>query len=195
MFRAQSHFIAKDQKQSRLGIKNLELQYYVSNLSMVGGASALLAGFALGAFGTGWDALEKNLGSGANNPSGWAYSKPTQTLFLLSSMVSLAASLLSVLHCTLCTMYAPGLELQGPDGSVQRATNGLKVEANTAKRLFFLGLFSFIVSAVFMSWYLMLAYQAVISTIIFSLAFVLVGYVFWRQEQLFAAKVKAMETV
>jgi hypothetical protein len=189
MFRAQSHFIAKDQKQSRLSIKNTELQYFVSNLSMVGSAAALLAGFALSAFGTGWNALKKNLES-----SGWEYSKPVQTLFLLSSMVSMSASLLAVLHCTLCTMYAPGLALQGPDGSVQRATEGLKVEAATARRLFFIGLFAFIVSAVFMSWYLMLNYQAAIATGIFSLAFLLVYFIFWRQDKLFTAVTRAMGT-
>ena len=60
--------------------------------------------------------------------------------------------------------------------------------------LFFIGLFAFIVSAVFMSWYLMLNYQAAIATGIFSLAFLLVYFIFWRQDKLFTAVTRAMGT-
>ena len=180
MFRAQSKFIQKEQVNSRLRIKNTELQYFVSNLAMIGSASALLAGFALGGFHFGYESLEESL-------PGWTYKKEIETVFLLLSAVSMSMSLLAVCHTTLCTMYAPGLALRGPDpeGSVFEAAKGLLIEHHTSKALFFGGLFSFIASAMIMCWFKFLAMQATMATAIFGLTSIGVGVIFRRQANLF----------
>ena len=180
MFRAQSKFIQKEQQNSRLRIKNTELQYFVSNLAMIGSASALLAGFALGGFHFGYESLQESL-------PGWKYRKEIETVFLLLSAISMSMSLLAVCHTTLCTMYAPGLALRGPDpeGSVFEAATGLLIEHHTSKRLFFGGLFSFIASAMIMCWFKFLAMQATMATAIFGLTSIGVGIIFRRQHYLF----------
>ena len=81
MFRAQAHFIQKDQQNARLRIKNTELQYFVSNMAMIGSASALLAGFALGGFSFGYSTLQEAL-------PGWRYRKSIETVFLLLSAIN-----------------------------------------------------------------------------------------------------------
>eukprot|EP00472_Partenskyella_glossopodia_P006093 CAMPEP_0197517760 /NCGR_PEP_ID=MMETSP1318-20131121/2836_1 /TAXON_ID=552666 /ORGANISM="Partenskyella glossopodia, Strain RCC365" /LENGTH=174 /DNA_ID=CAMNT_0043067593 /DNA_START=231 /DNA_END=755 /DNA_ORIENTATION=+ len=88
----------------------------------------------------------------------------------LAYYVCCMASLISNLYCvagsTFLSVFATNLALRGPDGSVERAVEGMHEERRNVFIAFAVGLASLLVGMIFGAWLLMPLESAVLSTII-----------------------------
>eukprot|EP01034_Spumella_vulgaris_P037221 gene37221-45926_t len=80
----------------------------------------------------------------------------------------------------LIQVLAPGLALNGPVGSMARATDGMRVELNHVLSAFSLMMITFAVSTILALWIVMDEYAAFGSTCVFGIAFVLWYYHIYR---------------
>lgn len=95
-------------------------------------------------------------------------------IYWLSAAVVTASSLHCVLTAMLCNLYAPGLALRGPTGSMVKAVEGMIEEQTVILRSFVLTVLSLGVLLVSYSWMTMTINAATISTII-----IIIGAYFW----------------
>ncbi len=91
-------------------------------------------------------------------------------IYFCASAVTMALAT----HVILCTMLVqilgPGLALNGPIGSMAKATEGMKIEQKQIVRSFFLMMGSFSITTVLLFWVTMDFYSSIVSTAFFFFA-------------------------
>ena len=154
MNRANQQALFQQTNQAVLDIRQLEIDYYTSLYGVVGTQATLVGGFA-------YSIVTQN-----NNTEN-AYLDVFLYIYFIFAALTLAASL----HVLLCTMllqvYGPGLAINGPLGSMVRATEGMRSEQGQVIGGFFVMIASFILSTLACFWCVMTTNQAIISTVCF----------------------------
>ena len=164
MNRANQQQLFQATNQGLLGIRQLEINYYQGLNVAFGTQAALIGGFTYGVF-------SLNI---INHGNGYRYLGTLVDLCWTSSAVTIALSI----HVILCTMLmqvlGPGLALNGPVGSMTRATEGMRLELKQIIISFVAMMIFFSISTVLSCWMVMSFEGAVGCT----LAFVAAAY-YW----------------
>jgi hypothetical protein len=122
-------------------LREKELNLSIDNFSAIGTQAALLSGFSMTAF------AELNVPE--NAPWGLQFS------FYMFTAIAFSASLHCVCNTTFVTVWGPGLALRGPDGSIDKAIDGMIEERVQIFTSFGLGLLSFQMAAMIAGWMVM----------------------------------------
>jgi hypothetical protein len=120
---------------SILTIEEKELIFYFQNMQRVGTISAFFALFILGAF-QGREPIQEDVD---NNPI-------IVNSFLPVNMIALLLECTVVYRTMELCIRGPGLGLRGPEGSMTRAVFIMRQESKVVYRIFYAGLFFFLVS-------------------------------------------------
>jgi hypothetical protein len=134
MLYADKQALETDLKVCLLGIRERELDFYTQNCRSIGTSAALLAGFAYAGLSSTSDFSEET-------------SELSKGLFLIVTLMAMVLNVSAMTGATWCSMLGPGLALRGPDGSMDRAVEGLALEFRLIFLLFMLGLLAFFFSA------------------------------------------------
>ena len=118
MIKAEQALLLQAANQQVIKIRNAELTYYTTVFESFNTQCALIAGFVLQAL------TNLNLEQAEKNK----IVSIASIIFWISSAVAIATSLHCVLTTTLCNIYAPGMALRGPLGSMVRAVEGVVEE-------------------------------------------------------------------
>ena len=124
----------------------------------------MIAGFVLQSL------TNLNLSQAQKNPVVSVFS----AIYWLIASVAISSSLHCVLTSMLCNVYAPGLALRGPTGSMVRAVEGMIEEQTVVLRSFVLTMLSFALLLVSYSWMTMTIDAAATSSTI-----IIIGSYFW----------------
>lgn len=161
---AKNEAVTKVAKQ-QVEVRQLEVDWYVTNYATLTGQAAMLAGFAFGQLTTPIP---------QNHPPPyfleWFY------LFLTCCTIGLELSV--VLICTSLTVWGPGLALRGPNGTsdLHRAVDTLRDYQGLTFVYFILGWFLFFLSAILQLWIYFKHRIAIVVTIPFAIFTFLILY-------------------
>ena len=145
-------------------IRNLELSYYTRVFTNFSTLCALVSGFVLTSVtNTDLTQFTRNLGS-----------RIAGDMFMIFSAVSIASSTYCLQQSVLCNVYALGLAIRGPLGSMGHAVDGMRAEMDAIVLTFVVMVVSFAVSQTAFFWVVETTIIAWLSTII-----VVIGSIFW----------------
>ena len=160
MNRANQQLLFQATNQGLLNIRQAEINYYQSLNVAFGTQAALIGGFTYGVF-------SQNPVNYDNNYSNF---QTLTDIYWVTSAITIAMSV----HVILCTMLmqvlGPGLALNGPVGSMARATDGMRIEQKQIIISFILMMIMFSVSTVLSCWVVMTFEASVGCTISFAIA-------------------------
>eukprot|EP00741_Cyanophora_paradoxa_P006102 tig00000983_g5917.t1 len=134
MLAAEKQALEADLKQRSIQIREKELAFFNTSMGSIATTCALLAGFSYANMQV---HFEDNT----------IISQILKILYLTTTTLSMALNLLTVSNATFTIIFGTGLALRGPDGSMQRAVDGMAAERKVAVRAFFAGIISFQLSA------------------------------------------------
>jgi hypothetical protein len=137
-------------KQQALQIQEKELSYYTNNFNSLSTSSSLIAGFSFGALASTSDAGGSFIAA----------------FFYVCTTLSFGFNLLVVINCTFVTMWGPGMALRGPDGSMQKAVEGMQAQRTHTFIFFALGLVFLNLGLIGISWVNAVWYNALLVTFI-----------------------------
>jgi len=148
MLYADKQSLETDLKVSLLAIRERELNLYTSCFRNIGTMSGVFAGFAYEGC---------CLASYFFPPDS---STTMRSTYLFVTTIAMDLNVAALFAATVCAALGPGLALRGPDGSMERAVEGLALEYRITFVTFCLGVFSFYVSAslyviIMMNWLMM----------------------------------------
>mmetsp|Transcript_12862 Transcript_12862/g.28565 ORF Transcript_12862/g.28565 Transcript_12862/m.28565 type:complete len:421 (-) Transcript_12862:113-1375(-) len=152
MNRARQQALFQATNQGVLEIRQSEINYYVNLHSAFGTQAVLIGGFTYGTF------TQNNIEN----------SNPDLDVFTFLYFVMCAITIASSIHVMLCTMFlqvmGPGLALNGPLGSMSRATEGMRIEQDQIILGFIFMICMFALSTVWQFWLVMTVPEASICT-------------------------------
>jgi hypothetical protein len=157
MLYADKQALETDLKVCLLAIRERELDFYTQNCRSIGTSAALLAGFAYAGLSSTSDFSEDT-------------TEFSKGVFLTVTVSAMSLNIASMAAATWCSMLGPGLALRGPDGSMDRAVEGLALEYRVIFLLFAAGLLCFFFSALLL---VIDEFEWVLSVV---LALLLLGY-------------------
>mmetsp|Transcript_41606 Transcript_41606/g.97354 ORF Transcript_41606/g.97354 Transcript_41606/m.97354 type:complete len:313 (-) Transcript_41606:563-1501(-) len=123
-----------------LEIRSREMFLYVDNCRAVGTASTVLAGLAF--FGLVY--TDQDYFKDSHEIAKFCY--------CLSNTVAMCCGLLVAMACTAITMLGPGLALRGPEGSMNRAVDGMLLEFDQVSVLFHFTVVAFLGVCISYAW-------------------------------------------
>ena len=135
--------------QGLLSIRQSEINYYQSLNVAFGTQAALIGGFTYGVF------TQNQI----NDQNGYSGIDALADCYWVCSAVTIALSVHVILCTTLMQVLGPGLSLNGPVGSMARATEGMRIEQKPIIRSFIAMMIMFAVSTVLSCWVVM-SFQA-----------------------------------
>lgn len=142
-----------------ISIRQSEINYYTNIYLSLGTQSALLGGFSYTTF--------------TQNKNGNAFSEETyktiDDLYWITSALTIAASVHVIINCMMLQVLGPGLALNGPVGSMARATNGMRLELRQIVVAFILEVLFFAISNLLSFWVVM-DFQSALAGSILTLA-------------------------
>jgi hypothetical protein len=148
MLHADKQSLETDLKVSLLAIRERELNLYTKCFRRLGTIAGVFAGFAYqGAC----------LASYFFPPDS---STAMRSAYLVTTTIAMDLNVAALFAATVCAALGPGLALRGPDGSMERAVEGLALEYRLTFLTFTLGVLAFYVSAsifviIMMNWLMM----------------------------------------
>jgi len=153
MLAADRLVIQSSLKQNAIQLKEKELNLHNTNFGSLGTQSAVLAGFAVTAL------IEFG-------PPPEPRNKYLELAYYACVITSLVTNLYCVAGSTFLSVFATNLALRGPDGSVERAVEGMHEERRNVFAAFAAGLASLLLGMIFVAWLLMSSEAALLSTFI-----------------------------
>ncbi len=145
MNRANQQALFQQTNQGLLGIRQSEVNYYHSLNVAFGTQAALIGGFTYGVF----------TQNEVNYDNGYIIEDIIADFYWIVSAITIALSV----HVILCTMLmqvlGPGLALNGPVGSMARATEGMRLEQQQIIVSFVAMMFTFSAATVLSCWVVM----------------------------------------
>eukprot|EP01032_Pedospumella_encystans_P017955 gene17955-20451_t len=145
MNRANQQALFQQTNQGLLGIRQSEVNYYHSLNVAFGTQAALIGGFTYGVF----------TQNEVNYDNGYVIEDIIADMYWIISAITIALSV----HVILCTMLmqvlGPGLALNGPVGSMARATEGMRLEQQQIIVSFVAMMFTFSTATVLSCWVVM----------------------------------------
>mmetsp|Transcript_3083 Transcript_3083/g.5437 ORF Transcript_3083/g.5437 Transcript_3083/m.5437 type:complete len:336 (+) Transcript_3083:146-1153(+) len=139
MLAANKQALEASLKQSSMEIRNKELLFFNQNNAALATQAALLAGFS-------YSGLSITVAGDGNRAT------VLRLLYYFFTTCALGFELLTLINATFCNMFGPGLALRGPDGSMQRAVDGMNVERIYTFWFFCVGMACFHFSGMFVAW-------------------------------------------
>lgn len=135
-----------------LSIRYKELEYFISVFNRLSSISGLLGGFA----------------GSAMMLSVPRYENPYVVVaFLLFSGCAFGTNLLVILIATLCCLWGPGKALRGNEAShLHSAISILEANQHRAMQFFIVGLFSYFISSIMVTWIFFDDVGAVLTTVV-----------------------------
>ncbi len=115
MYKAKQEQLIQQTNQGLINIRQTEINYHINVNATLGGQAALIGGFTYGKFLTDFESTRP-----------WAHH--TQTAYYVCASITVASAILVIILTMLTHVMAPGLALNGPVGSMAKATEGLKAE-------------------------------------------------------------------
>jgi hypothetical protein len=149
-------------KHNMVELREKELNLSIDNFSSIGTQAALLSGFSMTAFAE----------IGVPDDAPWIL----QFGFYMFTSIAMASSMHCVCNTTFITVWGPGLALRGPDGSIDRAIDGMVEERVQVFTSFGLALLSFQLAAMMAGWMTMPLEISLATTTVSLLAVMMVGY-------------------
>lgn len=143
MNRANQYALYQATNQGLLGIRQAEINYYISLNVAFGTQAALIGGFTYGIF-------TQNQINEAN-----VYSSHFQDIYWVSSSGTIAAAVHVILTTMLLQVLGPGLALHGPIGSMARACEGMRKEQKSIITAFIVMIVLFSISTILSFWAVM----------------------------------------
>mmetsp|Transcript_70988 Transcript_70988/g.123128 ORF Transcript_70988/g.123128 Transcript_70988/m.123128 type:complete len:197 (+) Transcript_70988:90-680(+) len=138
--------------QTSLKIRYKELEYFTGVFDRMANISSMLAGFASSAMMLSVPRWE--------NP--WVV-----VAFLIFTGSGFGMNLLVILIATLCNLWAPGKALRGNDGThLDEAVQILEKQQQIAMRFFLMGLFSYFMSSIMVTWLFFDHKGAILTTVL-----------------------------
>lgn len=160
MIKAQHDKLLQEANQQILEIRNMEISYYSECFNNFSTQSALIAGFVLQSL------TNLNLAQAQKSRVvTWA-----SVFYWISVAVLTATSMHCILCASICNIYAPGLALRGPTGSMVRAVEGMIEEQLHIVRAFMWSIGSFAVAIVMFCWMTMTVDAAIGCTVVMVIA-------------------------
>jgi hypothetical protein len=160
MNRAHQEALFQTTNQGLLSIRQSEINYYQSVNVAFGTQAALVGGFTYGVFTQGQ----------INYLNGYDGIQIVADLYWFFSATTIAVAV----HIIMCTMLiqvvGPGLALNGPVGSMARATEGMRVEQKHIMTAFILMMISFALATIMAFWMCMNTEAAIAGTIAYLIA-------------------------
>ena len=145
MNRANQQALFQQTNQGLLGIRQSEVNYYHSLNVAFGTQAALIGGFTYGVF----------TQNEVNYDNGYIIEDIIADFYWICSAITIALAV----HVILCTMLmqvlGPGLALNGPVGSMARATEGMRLEQQQIIVSFVAMMFTFSTATVLSCWVVM----------------------------------------
>ena len=152
--------------QGLLGIRQSEISYYQSLTVAFGTQAALIGGFTYGVF------TENRI----NRGNGYESVEVLADCYWVCAAVTIAFAV----HVILCTMLmqvlGPGLSLNGPVGSMARATEGMRIELKQIIRSFIVMMIMFALSTLLSCWVVM-SFEGAVGC---SVAFLVAAYHWYK---------------
>jgi hypothetical protein len=162
MIRANQSVLNQKTNIALLNIRQSEITYYTSITSAFGTQAALIGGFTYGVW-------LKDHTTSANH-----FVNTLQDVY----WVTAAGTMVCAIHIIMTTMFiqvfGPGLGLNGPVGSMVKATEGMRIELQPVMISFMLMLILFSISTIMLFWIIMDYFPAAGATIVF-----LIGARYW----------------
>mmetsp|Transcript_71286 Transcript_71286/g.204546 ORF Transcript_71286/g.204546 Transcript_71286/m.204546 type:complete len:196 (-) Transcript_71286:129-716(-) len=154
MIQANKGSVIAEFHQQALDIRYKELKYFLGVFNRMSGISGLLAGFASSAMMLSVPRWE--------NP--WLV-----VAFLIFTGSAFGMNLLVILIATLCSLWGPGKALRGNDSShLHETIDILERQQQMAMRFFVMGLFSYFISSIMVTWLFFDSIGAFIATTLLS---------------------------
>jgi hypothetical protein len=145
MNRANQQLLFQATNQGLLSIRQSEINYFQSLNVAFGTQAALIGGFTYGVFSQ----------NQINRDNGYSFVDALADIYWICSAITICLSV----HVILCTMLmqvlGPGLSLNGPVGSMARATEGMRIEQKQIIVAFIAMMIMFSVSTVLSCWVVM----------------------------------------
>eukprot|EP01033_Poteriospumella_lacustris_P001566 gene1565-1135_t len=158
MNRANQHALFQATNQGLLGIRQAEINYYVSLNSAFGTQAALIGGFTYGIFTQEMFDVTQ------------AYASIFRDIYWIASSATIAAAVHVILSTMLLQTLGPGLALHGPVGSMVRACEGMREEQKMVTFAFAMMMVLFSLSTLMLFWAVMTIQAAAGSTFVWVLA-------------------------
>uniref|UniRef100_A0A7S4DTP6 H(+)-exporting diphosphatase n=2 Tax=Lotharella globosa TaxID=91324 RepID=A0A7S4DTP6_9EUKA len=154
MLAADKLLLQSSLKQNAIQLKEKELNLHNTNFGSLGTQAAVLAGFAVTAL------IE------FSPPPDIHETRYLEIAYYVCCMLSLVTNLYCVAGSTVLSVFATNLALRGPDGSVERAVEGMHEERRGVFISFAIGLASLLMGMIFGAWIMMSTEAAAISSVI-----------------------------
>jgi hypothetical protein len=158
MYKANQEALFQATNQGLINIRQSEVNYYLSVNSAIGTQAALIGGFTYGIF------TQNQL----NVHNSWSAS--CQTAYYIVTAVTISSAVHVIINTMLLQVLGPGLALNGPVGSMARATEGMQVEQSQIIWSFSVMIVSFALSTVLSFWVVMDVVASTGSTLVFAMA-------------------------
>lgn len=158
MNRANQHALFQATNQGLLGIRQAEINYYVSLNTAFGTQAALVGGFTYGIFTQ--NAFDETQ----------AFAKAFRDIYWIASSATIAAAVHVILSTMLLQTLGPGLALHGPVGSMVRACEGMREEQKMVTFAFAVMMVMFSLSTLMLFWTVMTIQAAAGSTFVWLVA-------------------------
>lgn len=158
MYKANQEALFQATNQGLISIRQSEIDYYLNVNSAIGTQAALIGGFTYGIF----TQNSVNL----DNPWGPA----CLTVYYIVTACTIATAVHVIINTMLLQVLGPGLALNGPIGSMARATEGMQIEQTQIVWSFGIMMVCFAMSTVMAFWVVMDAKASTVSTFVFLVA-------------------------
>ena len=154
MYKANQEALFQCTNLGLVGLRQAEINYYFNVNSAIGTQAALIGGFTYGIF-----------TQNPINTTPWA--STVVVAYYCVTACAIASAVHVVINTMLIQVLSPGLALNGPIGSMARATDGMQIEQSHIIVAFGIMMSSFALSTVLAFWAVFDIRSAVISTILF----------------------------
>jgi hypothetical protein len=141
-----------------LAIRQSELRYYVDLNGAFGTQAALVGGFTYGVF-TQHAKIE-----------GYYYADTFENIYWVAAAATIACAIHVIITTMALQVLGPGLALNGPVGSMTKATEGLKAEQRYVTTAFIMMMVLFAVSTILTFWFVFTLYSSIVATLVFVVA-------------------------
>eukprot|EP01038_Epipyxis_sp_PR26KG_P011676 gene11676-15633_t len=158
MYKSQQEALYQATNQGIIAIRQAELSYYVGLNSALGTQAALIGGFTYSIF-------------TQNTPNAkYEYPNVMIDIYWVLSVIAIASSVHVIITTMLLQVMGPGLALNGPLGSMVKATEAMRSEQDHVIIAFAIMIFGFASSTMIVFWVVMDYIPAAASSVLFMFA-------------------------
>jgi hypothetical protein len=163
MIRAQQSTLNQQTNLAILNIRQSEITYYTNLNIAFGTQAALIGGFTYAVF------LNDHTGG-----DGDVFQNNVQDIYWVVAAATMCCSVFIILTTMFLHVFGPGLALNGPVGSMVKASEGMRIEQIPVIKAFILMVILFSISTILLFWVIMNYYSAAGATAVY-----FIGAYYW----------------